>query len=304
MFTAICCPYPDHGDLDTNWNCLSCGRQFPVIEGRPVLIDEHRSAFTTSELIALKDRRQFPVKSGLKYQLRRMLPAGNSRDQGLDLLRTASMSLPSNPTVVVIGCGFTRALHEQLFYGAELILTDVTLKGDADVACDGECLPFKDSSLDCVVIDQVLEHTINPLNVVNEIFRCLKPDGLVYSGIPFMTPVHGEPYDFQRYTPIGHRLLFRDFHEVGFMVTQGAMSALSKLAIEALGSLSDNLWFRRGVSLGVRIAAAPLLFFDRPSLRVPAATAFLGKKNGGGKSGPEIAAIITRLEQAALSSTL
>ena len=57
----------------------------------------------------------------------------------------------------------------------------------------------------------MLEHVLDPADVVAEIVRVLKPDGLVYAETPFMQQVHEQAYDFTRFTKSGHRWLFRRF---------------------------------------------------------------------------------------------
>jgi SAM-dependent methyltransferase len=68
-----------------------------------------------------------------------------------------------------------------------------------------------DASVDGVWIQAVLEHVLNPEQVVAEIRRVLRPGGIVYSEIPFLQPVHEGPYDFTRFTESGHRWLYRWF---------------------------------------------------------------------------------------------
>ena len=50
----------------------------------------------------------------------------------------------------------------------------------------------------------------------------LKDDGLVYAETPFLQQVHGGPYDFTRFTHLGHRRLFRKFIELESGATAGA----------------------------------------------------------------------------------
>lgn len=285
--SLICCPFQDHGDLVRfsvdEVACIDCGRRFKTIEGRPILLDESKSIFSVDEIAFGADKRQFPIVSGWRYRFRKALPAAASRDIGLKLLEKHKFSLPTNAAILVLGCGFTGGQYKKLFPMGDVVLTDATLQGDADVACDAECLPFRDQTFDCVVVDQVLEHTLNPLTVVDEIHRCLKLDGIVYSGIPFLTPVHGFPFDFQRYTPLGHRMLFRRFQELEIYISQGPVSAISKTMIESLACISDSLFWKRISSAGIRLIVAPLLWLDNRhtferELTVPAATTFLGKK--------------------------
>ena len=42
----------------------------------------------------------------------------------------------------------------------------------------GEALPFEDDYFDCVVCNNVLDHVHNPLQILSEVWRVLKPDGL------------------------------------------------------------------------------------------------------------------------------
>ena len=291
--TFLCCPYADRGDLrptaEDEIVCESCGRRFRVAGGRPVLFDEGRSIFSSEAVAAAADVRQFPKDSGWRFRIRKMAPAAVTREISLPLLEKHKALLPSGPAVLIIGCGSGAGRYAELFAAGRVFPTDVTLQGDAVVACDGACLPFRDQTLDCVVVDQVLEHALDPQAIVNEIHRCLKPGGIVYSGVPFHTPVHGFPFDFQRYTPLGHRMLFRRFQELELYITQGPVSALSKTLIGFFASMSGNLWWRRLSSGGVRLLAAPVLWLDRRytsarGLSIPAASAFLGRKQEGEES--------------------
>jgi SAM-dependent methyltransferase len=284
----LCCPYPDHGQLsqlDDELECLTCKRRFPCVNNRPILLDIDRSIFSPAEVASLQDKRQFPSVRGWKYRIRRLLPATTSRsgqESLSELKKHVRDLLPRQPLIVVVGCGFTKALHEQLFPSARLIFTDVTLLGDADIVCDGNCLPFPDGSIDCVVIDQVLEHVLSPTGVIAEINRCLRPGGIVYSGIPFYYPIHGYPFDFQRFTPLGHRMLWRNFSQLYFRAAQGAIPALSLTSIACATALSSSLWWKRLASGAVRLMFRPLLILDRQlpwrDVQVPTDSTFIGTK--------------------------
>ncbi len=284
----LCCPYADHGRLvhvsDLQLQCESCERVFPVAGNRPILLDESRSIFSAAHVTKGADQRQFPENTGWRFRLRRMFPLATSRDAANDLLSPTIAQLAGTPAVLVIGCGDTGSRYAHAFGPAvRLFLTDVTLQGDAVIACDGACLPFPDEWFDCIIVDQVLEHAAHPARIVDEVSRCLKPHGIVYSGVPFLMPVHGYPYDFQRYTPLGHRLLYTRFEEIDFRVTQGPFSAASLTLVGLCASLWDNVWWSRMTSLMTRIVLGPLLRFDRRfcrrrQLQVPAASLFIGRK--------------------------
>jgi SAM-dependent methyltransferase len=75
-------------------------------------------------------------------------------------------------------------------------------------------IPVADDHFDAVFCNAVLEHVANPVEVVEEVYRVLKPGGFFYLCIPFMQPEHLDPTDFQRYTKDGLRKLVTDqgFH--------------------------------------------------------------------------------------------
>ena len=55
---------------------------------------------------------------------------------------------------------------------------------------------------------------LEPAAVVAEIYRVLKPGGIVYAETPFMQQVHEGAWDFARFTELGHRWLWRQFDEI------------------------------------------------------------------------------------------
>lgn len=74
-----------------------------------------------------------------------------------------------------------------------------------DVFADAANLPFGDSSIDNVICLEVIEHLREPGTALAEIKRVLKPGGRAWISVPFMYPIHNEPYDFQRFTEYGLR---------------------------------------------------------------------------------------------------
>lgn len=76
-------------------------------------------------------------------------------------------------------------------------------------------LSFPDERFDLVLFDQVLEHVEgNPQDAIDEIYRVLKPGGLLICGTVLVYPIHAYPSDFWRFTPEGLKLLCSDFSEI------------------------------------------------------------------------------------------
>jgi SAM-dependent methyltransferase len=84
-----------------------------------------------------------------------------------------------------------------------------------EIVCSGYRLPFKASSLDCVMAHSLLEHVNDPCAILVEAWRVLVPGGSLVVSVPFCFPVHGAPDDFRRWTPQG---LKREITSVGFDV--------------------------------------------------------------------------------------
>ncbi len=61
-------------------------------------------------------------------------------------------------------------------------------------------LPFDDQSFDTILLSDVLEHIVYPENLVAEIHRVLRPNGVAIIGVPFLYWLHETPHDHHRYT--------------------------------------------------------------------------------------------------------
>jgi SAM-dependent methyltransferase len=84
-----------------------------------------------------------------------------------------------------------------------------------DYTCRLEDLPMADGTYDLVLCSQVLEHIPDPLVVLREIRRVLKPGGQAWISAPLFYQEHEVPYDFYRYTQYAWR---RMAAEAGFTV--------------------------------------------------------------------------------------
>jgi len=196
----------------------SCGIRFPVVGGVPILIHEGSSVFRIEDIAAGID--VIPrERSALGRALGRLLPSlGDSirSRRNFQLLAELTLERSPAPRVLVIGGaalgGGMEVLldHQQI----ELIESDVRLDSRTALVCDAHDIPFEDETFDAVIVQAVLEHVVDPFRCVEETHRVLKADGLVYAETPFMQQVHEGPYDFMRFSPLGHRRLFRRFVEL------------------------------------------------------------------------------------------
>lgn len=65
---------------------------------------------------------------------------------------------------------------------------------------DAMHLPFRSSTMDSMVLLEVLEHLPDPGLALNEAARVLKAEGIVVASVPFLYPIHDAPFDFWRIT--------------------------------------------------------------------------------------------------------
>jgi SAM-dependent methyltransferase len=162
----------------------------------------------------------------------------------------------------------------------DVLAFDIAPSEHTQFVADAHRIPLADASVDAVVVQAVLEHVLDPWQVVEEIHRVLVPDGLVYAETPFMQQVHAGRYDFTRFTDSGHRWLFRRFAETDRGVVAGPGTTLSW----SLDHWARGVTGSRAVGRAVRL----LLFWVRFADRVARADAgtdgasalyFLGRRS-------------------------
>lgn len=230
--------------------CGHCKTSYPLRNGIPVLIDESRSIFRIADFTndtSTKIHTKKGLKQGLLSVLKflqqvppslssNLMAAKNFRSFGEQL-----MKLDTHPRVLVIG-GRARGagMHELDRFPVALTETDIAAGPNTAIICDAHRLPFPDASFHGVVIQAVLEYLQDPVLCVEEIYRVLKADGIVYSETPFMQQVHGGRFDFMRFSHLGHRRLFRHFEEINSGACVGTGSALAWTYKYFLLSLSDK----------------------------------------------------------------
>lgn len=78
-----------------------------------------------------------------------------------------------------------------------------------DIVCDASSLTFDDNAYTGALCSEVLEHVIDPLEVLRELRRCVEPGGYVLVTTLTAFPIHGYPDDYWRFTPSGMNLLMQ-----------------------------------------------------------------------------------------------
>ena len=115
-----------------------------------------------------------------------------------------------NGLVLDFGCGNT---PKKLLF-ENIIRQDVVLYENVDIIVNDTVLPYKDNTFDLIVSQAVFEHVQYPWEVIKELYRTLKKDGLIYIDTAFMQPRHGDPHHFFNMTLDGLKTICEDFEEI------------------------------------------------------------------------------------------
>ncbi len=258
-WNIIVCP-KCHSKLvksELNLNCLKCHSKYSIENGIPNLIkslDKH-------------SRVQEQIWSGKTY-------ASDPRNPDLTTIQERfaknliqSLPLKSNAIVVDVGC----FIGEKLWYlssnkkvqgiGTDISMPALKMAGQLDiyghsfVGCDLERMPFKDGSLDCILVFDVIEHLSKPEQGFAEVGRVLKPGGLFLLHIPLQDNKYSFFWWKQMLLP---KLAKEDYEAVGHtperMLTTGEI---------------DNYLFKYQLSpvKKIRYNAFFVHFFDRELMR-------------------------------------
>lgn len=107
-----------------------------------------------------------------------------------------------------IGCG--DRLYKELFPNS--ICVDIDKNREPDMVSDIHYMyQFQDNTFDCILCTEVLEHCYAPWKAADEMFRVLKPGGILLLSTRFVYPIHDTPWDFYRFTKYGLKQLFRNY---------------------------------------------------------------------------------------------
>lgn len=225
--------------------CRLAARPFPRVAGKSVLVDFDNSILDPQAIAASGAASLIRRRMGWQERLIDIVNSKNriaphfARDMLAQLERRGAAE-GRRPRLLVVGGGTVGQGAEPLYEtdAVEIIAFDIYCSDLVDVIADGHAMPLVDGSVDGVWIQAVLEHVADPAIVVGEIHRVLRPGGLVFADTPFLWPVHEKAWDFTRWTPSGHRWLFRGFD----VIAAGTSSGPGTLLLLAIRNLAAALF--------------------------------------------------------------
>ena len=135
-----------------------------------------------------------------------------------------------------MGCGrkpFARLFEGRItrYFGTDLSASPYLGHARLDAFARAEAQPFRDASFDTVMGLSMLTYLSEPVRMLHEAHRVLRPGGMLILEFTQMVPLHDEPYDFFRFTRYGAEYLLK----------QAGFEALEYIPI-------GGLWARVGLS--------------------------------------------------------
>jgi SAM-dependent methyltransferase len=259
---------------------------YPIIDGIPILINEENSLFSIKDFMSKKTTTILLGKSKIKAAIRKIIPSISLNIKARDNYHELVTIIPDNSVILIIGGSIQGNGIEEIYSNEsyEIIESDVSFGPFTKIISDAHNIPFENGIFDCVIIQAVLEHVLNPQRCVNEIFRDLKSSGIVYAETPFMQQVHMKEYDFTRFTHLGHRRLFRKFEEIKSGPCCGPGMALAWSYVYFLRSFFTSRWMSKILTVFGHLTSFFLKYFDYYLIDMPGSYDsasgyyFLGKK--------------------------
>jgi SAM-dependent methyltransferase len=140
-----------------------------------------------------------------------------------------------------------------------------------DHVCDIVRIPLQSESLDAVVCTEVLEHVLDPMAVLDEFARLLRPGGKLFLTAPFLSHLHMDPFHyysgFTRYW-YDHWLPLKGFSLDSIVAIGGSgrSTVVFSQAFYAEWARAERELFgwRRFASLVFRALAKPFVHFILP----------------------------------------
>jgi SAM-dependent methyltransferase len=142
--------------------------------------------------------------------------------------------LPSNPVIYDIGAQSSRGRYPfgSPPLGARLFCVDIKALPGVDIVADAHDLHMiDDHSVDCVLAVGVLLHCRNPDKVMSEFHRVLKPGGVLFIAVPFISPHPGYAPVFQFFSMEGLEARCADFEKIDCGFNRGPASTMSYLLL-------------------------------------------------------------------------
>lgn len=185
----------------------------------------HMSAQTTNlPNIARRIRDVARMLSSTRYLVRRL--------QTQFVIETTKDK--SFPVLLDIGAGSSP--YKKNIKHSRYVAVDVEDRGGGGEVIRGDLtkgVPLPDATADIILCTEVLEHLPEHGKAMSELFRLLKPGGVLIVTVPFVWVLHEAPNDFYRFTNYGlqHLLVAAGFANIQVEASNNSIYTILQLLV-------------------------------------------------------------------------
>ncbi len=134
------------------------------------------------------------------------------------------------------------------FHGKKFVGCDMRSGPGVDRLLDLHEIDLPDSSAGTVIAMDTLEHVESPHGACQEMFRILRPGGVLIVSSVMNFPIHDYPHDYWRFTPEAFRYLLRPF-ETSLVEALGQPEFPHTIVgVAVKGSLMESAQLRQAVA--------------------------------------------------------
>jgi SAM-dependent methyltransferase len=135
-----------------------------------------------------------------------------------------------------------------------------------DVITIDHRLPFLDKTIDVAILQEVLEHVADFNLLLDEIYRVLKPSGILYCQVPFQIGYHPGPADYWRFSRQALEHLFCEpkWKCEEIKITLGHGSGAYRILVEFIAVTMSCLgqWLYMPAKVASAVCLYPIKWFD------------------------------------------
>jgi SAM-dependent methyltransferase len=237
----------DRGDF---FSCEACGRRFNKRRGTPLFVPDGKVA--QSKLLETN-------------------PTHPNHEEHNRIIRNAA-----NGIVLDFGAGNPAEPD----HNPNVVFHEFVQYAQTDVVSLYDTLPYRENTFDAIISKAVFEHIPRPWDTALELYRILKPGGIIQVDTAFMQPFHGDPHHYFNMTLKGVREIFKPFKHLRSGIKPYQMPSFGfKMQIETLlEHLESEEWRRRFADLQAAIPSLDIALDDGGKLKLAAGFFFEGTK--------------------------
>jgi len=178
-------------------------------------------------------------------------------------------TIPHQVNVLDVGAGTGRYRNyfSHCNYNAHDFGKTPKLKGkytQLDYISDITNIPVDSNTFEVIICTEVLEHIPEPIKAINEFYRILKPQGILFLTAPLNSRLHQEPYHF--YGGFTAHWYHKFLPEIGFTIQsiEANQGFFSHFGQECLHFCSLINPFKNNQNLIIRLLISPLWLVIMP----------------------------------------